>query len=282
MSAELGDVAWSPRATQLRENRPGLWTAPSTTAVSYPDDAHDLFNEVEQSSFWFAHRNACIVATAHRLPPSGLVADVGGGNGYVTQALRDASVDVILVEPSPHGAVNAWQRGITPVICAKAEDAGFTPHSLGGVGLFDVLEHISDDHAFLRSLKRFLRDDGRLYLTVPAFNALWSDEDTLAGHARRYTPAMLRAALATAGFAVEYLTGMFTWLPIPVFLARSLPSRLGLRHGDSMRTRAEHLLPAGLVGSALRGLLRSEVKAIAAGRQFPIGGSLLAVARPVV
>jgi SAM-dependent methyltransferase len=280
MSDAPRDAAWMPAAGGLRKERPGFWSAPSDAPVSYPDDAHDLFQSVESNSFWFAHRNDCIAATVSRLPPSGLLADVGGGNGFVTRALRDAQLDVVLVEPARHGASNAWDRGLAPVVCAPVEAAGFAPASLGGVGIFDVVEHIADDASFLHTLRRLLRDDGRLYLTVPAFNALWSDEDRLAGHSRRYSPALLRSTLAAAGFAVEYLTGMFTWLPVPVFLARSLPSRLGLRRSDAARTRSEHALPDGVIGAALRGLLRTEFKAIAGGRQFPVGGSLLAVATP--
>ena len=81
----------------------------------------------------------------------------------------------------------ARSRGLDPVVCATLEEAGLRPESLDAVGLFDVVEHIRDEVGFLRTVRQTLCHGGRLYLTVPAFRALWSSEDDLVGHHRRYT-----------------------------------------------------------------------------------------------
>jgi 2-polyprenyl-3-methyl-5-hydroxy-6-metoxy-1,4-benzoquinol methylase len=57
-----------------------------------------------------------------------------------------------------------------------------------------VLEHIDDEQAFLREIRRCLAPGGRIYLSVPAGRWLWSDDDVQAGHFRRYTCASLRGA----------------------------------------------------------------------------------------
>lgn len=272
---------WSPMSgTSLVERESGLWTAAVREDVSYPDAGNGACFRVEDTSFWFRHRNACILAVMRRLGPNGLFADVGGGNGFVAKALIDAGFAVALVEPGSVGARNAWERGVRPVICATLDQAGFPAGSLGGIGIFDVLEHIDDDVAFLEQLRYHLRPDGRLYITVPAFNALWSSEDEAAGHYRRYRQSTLRAALDRAGFAVEYLSGIFAWLPIPVLLFRSIPSRLGLRDATAGRADDEHGIPANWFGKVLEELLVREHKRIARGDVLPIGGSLIAVARP--
>lgn len=273
-------VRWTPRAVGLVEQQPGFWVTGEQAALSYPDSGNDACYQIEERSFWFQHRNACITAVARRLPPAGLLADVGGGNGFVARALTDDGHAVALVEPGPSGARNGWNRGVRPVICATLGQAGFEKGTLGGIGLFDVVEHIEHHVEFLADMREHLRHDGRLYLTVPAFRSLWSAEDVAAGHYRRYSPRRLRRTLRAAGFSVEYLSAMFAWLPVPVFLARSLPTRLGLRSERSAQAAREHLLPGGLTGRVVQRALDAERAVIASGRTLPVGGSLIAVARP--
>ena len=279
MTSSPQPCQWSPQSAGLRQDEDGVWSAPSTQALSYPRYGNAQCFQVEDSSFWFAHRNRCIVATMLRLRPAGLVVDVGAGNGFVARGLTDAGIETVVVEPGVDGARNAVQRGLRTVVRATFEEAGFAPQSLGGIGAFDVVEHIEDDVSFLRSLGERLQPSGRLYLTVPAFSWLWSDEDHFAGHFRRYSPRLLRDTLSQAGLTVEYLTAMFAWLPLPVFLARTLPSRMRRRAPPSERLAVEHSLPSGAVGSAFRALLDAEASAIARGARLPTGSSLLAVAR---
>jgi len=78
---------------------------------------------------------------------------------------------------------------------------GLKPASVDAAGAFDVTEHIEDDLGFLRELGGILRPGGRLYVTVPAFPFLWSQEDTDTGHYRRYTLPAIEAVLRKAGFA---------------------------------------------------------------------------------
>ena len=96
------------------------------------------------------------------------------------------------------------------------------------VGLFDVVEHIEDDYFFLNNINKYLKEDGYVYITVPAFNFLWSNEDVDAGHFKRYTTSELNGLLKKSGFTIIQSTYIFSILPLPVFLFRSLPSKLGL------------------------------------------------------
>ena len=76
---------------------------------------------------------------------------------------------------------------------------------MAGAGLFDVLEHIPDDAGSLGGVHRLLAPGGgRLYLTVPAYPWLWSPEDELSGHCRRYTLAGLRRVVERAGSSGEH------------------------------------------------------------------------------
>lgn len=206
--------------------------------------------------------------------------DIGGGNGFVTLAIRDMGYEAILVEPGIASVQNALARGLSPIICATLEDAGFYPQTLPAAGMFDVIEHIADEQSFLSIMHRSLIPGGRLYITVPAYNILWSDEDNYAGHYRRYTRHMLTHALKNAGFHVEYVTYIFAMLPLPIFVLRSLPCRLGLRKGISIeRERREHRQTKGLIGKSVEFLFEAELRAIRDELRVPFGSSCMAVAR---
>src|SRR5437660_4662019 len=178
----------------------GYWTAPSTEPVSYPAEDSDVCFGIEETSFWFAHRNRVITAVAERFPPRDAMVDVGGGNGFVAKALADRGHDVVLVEPSPDGAAHAVSRGVRHVVRGTLAAARFHAGTFGAAGLFDVVEHIDDAVAFLRSLRPLLTSDAPVYVTVPAYQSLWSVDDDAAGHFRRYRRGTLRAAFAAAGF----------------------------------------------------------------------------------
>ncbi len=261
----------------------GIWRARRQSAIDYPDEANAFCFQIEEQSFWFNYRNRFIVQTVRNFPPAGPIADIGAGNGYVSLALQQAGFPVIVIEPGATGARNARSRGLEPVVCATLEDAGLQPESLDAVGLFDVLEHMRDDIAFLRSVNQALRPGGRLYLTAPAFRALWSSEDDLVGHHHRYTLGLLDARLRAARFAVDYSTYLFSPLPVPLCLFRSLPSRLGRRRRlDAAQTAAELSPTPGLALRALMTILDAEVALVRRRRRIPLGTSCLIAARAVL
>jgi SAM-dependent methyltransferase len=183
-----------------------------------------------------------------------------------------------LVEPGAAGCRNAIKRGVQNVIHARLEDLRLNNRSAGAVLLLDVIEHLEDPQPLLAEARRILHPKGRLFVTVPAYGFLWSDEDEYAGHYRRYTRASLAKALQAAGFNGEFLTYFFKPLVAPVMLLRSLPYRLGMRKMETM-DKSEHRAN-GLSGRVLGKLLQSELSAIERGGVAAFGTSLLAVASP--
>ncbi len=263
----------------LTLDQEGIWRAPHSTPLSYPEEGNQNCLQLEEDSFWFEHRNRCIQLLARRFPPGGVFLDVGGGNGYVAMGLQNMGVQTALLEPGETGARMAKQRGVQTVLCATLEDAQFAPATLAAVGLFDVLEHIQDDEAFLRNLYSLLRPGGRLYLTVPAYSWLWSADDDYAGHFRRYTLSGLKKRLRAAGLHTAFCTYLFFFLPPAIFLGRTLPTRLGWKHGNEWdRYQSEHQNRGGISGKTLDLLLSSEKALIERGQVIPFGGSCLLVA----
>lgn len=265
--------------SNLVQDVDGIWRTSGTVAISYPDEGHDACFSLENNSFWFRHRVKCIIQAMRNYPPEGVLLDVGGGNGYMTEAINKAGFDCLLIEPGETGIRNAATRGVKPLVCASLEEAGFSAHSIPAIGTFDVIEHIEDDARFLSLLHRNLIPGGRLYLTVPAFNFLWSREDEAAGHFRRYALREMRDKLFSAGFDVLYETYFFSFLPVPIYLFRVLPARLGMQPQRTQERRAKvHAADNARRSALIEKLFSWELQWIKRKRALPLGGSCLMVA----
>lgn len=81
---------------------------------------------------------------------------------------------------------------------------------------FNVLEHIPDHHAALRSAHSMVRPGGAVIIFVPAFEFAMSQFDRQVGHVRRYTATGLDAAFTEAGLQTEQvhyvnMPGLAAW-----------------------------------------------------------------------
>lgn len=261
----------------------GIWYTSETVPVSYPASGNEACYRVEDSSFWFKHRNECIISVVSLFPPvdRGAIFDIGGGNGFVSLALARAGYEVVVVEPGKDGAHHARERGLENVVCASIETAGFPSCSLPAIGLFDVLEHIEDDLGFLKRCAHLLQNGGRIYVGVPAYNCLWSHEDVLAGHFRRYTLKNLCALLESCELVTEFATYIFRFLPVPIALFRTLPYRLGLArsHEKIPEVPRGHDVKGKWTQNVVERLLRKEVCRLQQKKPIRMGSSCLLVAQ---
>ena len=263
-------------ADGLRLSPDGVWHGRGTEPVSYPTTGNADCFALEDGSFWFAHRNACLLVLLRQFPAAGPIFEIGGGNGFVAAALQSqGGIPVVLVEPGADGIRHARARGLRTVVQATLKEAHFHDRSLPAIGLFDVIEHIDDEQGFLGEIHRCLAAGGRIYITAPAGRWLWSDADVQAGHFRRYSFASLRRALERAGFRPLFMSKIFSILPLPLFLFRSLPSLFGRRQQPASNYSRQHR-PGGQ--ALMKHIWHWELTQLARGRSIFCGTSCLAVA----
>jgi 2-polyprenyl-3-methyl-5-hydroxy-6-metoxy-1,4-benzoquinol methylase len=128
------------------------------------------------------------------------VLDVGAGSGVFARQLLDARVcrRATCVDPGYEADRVEKHNGaeLAFVRYARGERQGL-------VLMMDVLEHVDDDVALLRQYARELHPDGRVLISVPAFQFLWPGHDAFLGHRRRYTRRMFERTVAGAGLIVE-------------------------------------------------------------------------------
>jgi hypothetical protein len=263
-------------------HKDGIWFAKDRSAISYPEEANSVYFDVEDKSFWFQHRNNCITHLAGAFDFPKQFFDVGGGNGFVSSGMQKAGYDTYLLEPGIHGCLNGKRRNIRNIICSTLQESGLAPGTMPSCGLFDVVEHIEKDVDFLKQVHLYMKDDGPLLLTVPAFNLLWSEEDDYIGHYRRYSLKTIAQTLSAAGFKVEYSTYLFSFLVMPILLFRSLPTWLKIKtkRGDPKTVSGDHE-KRGLSKKILHSLMNWELSRVRKRKKIFTGSSCLVVARKI-
>ncbi|MBN1926635.1 MAG: class I SAM-dependent methyltransferase [Prolixibacteraceae bacterium] len=270
------------RYTKTLSKINGIWSADQTDKISYPENGNMNMFLLEDQSYWFNYRNQIIGEVAQKFIPQGIIFDVGGGNGFVSKMLKDNGYTPVLVEPGKEGILNARERGIEHLIHSRFDDAGFKENSIDNAGFFDVIEHIEDDHLFLKNLSQAMKTNGKVILTAPSFHFLWSKADTEAGHYRRYTMKQMKKLLEDSGFRILYANYFFSFLLAPIFLFRTLPSLFCKRKQRILKSNeTEHSPTSKIVKKIISFLCDSEIRRIKRGRKLFGGSSCIVVAEKV-
>ena len=166
------------------------------------------------------------------------VAEVGAGIGTFSKRLLATGVveHLLLIEPEPACAEILEDEYSDDERVRVTRDALPDAESLHDEGDFDlvlcqnVLEHIDDHHAAVRSMADALRPGGSLTLLVPAHPRLYGSLDRRYGHFRRYTRPVLREAMVQAELEVEDLYS-FNLLGVPGWWVSSRRSDPSLSSG---------------------------------------------------
>jgi SAM-dependent methyltransferase len=237
---------------------------------------HDLA-KVENGNFWFESRNRLLIwALKRHFPEARNFLEIGCGTGFVLSGIRHESPELVLYgcDMFVEGLTYAHKR--IPLASFFQMDARNIPYEeeFDVIGAFDVLEHIKEDQKVFMQMNKSVRQGGGIILTVPQHPFLWSQADEYGHHVRRYTAKELRAKVENAGFFVVKMTS-FVSLLFPLMLI----SRLKDRHSAEAYDPEAEIKTNNLMNTLLKLVLDFERGIIKLGLSFPLGGSLLLIAR---
>lgn len=234
-------------------------------------EIYTTMRDLEEVHWWFIARRAILkkILDAYAPPVENRrVLEVGCGSGGNLELLSHYG-ELHAMEIDDAAREFANKRNVCEVRKGSLPDNIPFDTQFDMICLFDVLEHIENDVGTLKALNRLLAPDGVIIVTVPAYDFLWCDHDTLHFHQRRYTRRQLSALARVAGLRVAY-SSYFNCLLFPLIAGVRFFERLTNKKGSDMK------MPARWINKLLKSIFSSE-RYLLPGLRYPFGVSLLEV-----
>jgi len=189
------------------------------------EQAYPIMYEVEDAHWWYAGRRRIIRSFLARVCQNfqaqrPRILDVGCGTGANLELLAEFG-ETEGVDISHDALAFCRERGFGNVRHGAAERLPHDDNTFDVVTALDVIEHLDDDLASLKEMRRVLRTNGRVLLFVPAFMFLWGVQDDVSNHRRRYRLKELERVVEQAGFEVERATYANITFFAPILLVRT-------------------------------------------------------------
>jgi len=181
----------------------------------------------EDRHWWFRWRFELItqLVSEQKKESDFLILDAGCGTGQMLKHLEQLG-DAIGIDTSAQAISFAQSRGVKKLVRGSITDVPFADATFDCIVALDVIEHIEDDFGILQSLHDVLKPGGRLIITVPAYQILWSEHDEINHHKRRYTAPHLRRLIEEAGYSVDRVSYCNTVFFFPIFAIRKFKNLL--------------------------------------------------------
>ena len=235
-------------------------------------DAYRHMAATEDEHWWFCGRRMIAEAVINGLglTDEAKILEIGAGTGgNIAMLEKFGQVEAVEMndlarqiarEKTGHHFLDGYLPNNIPV----------SPESFDLICLFDVLEHVAEDEASLVSMRRLLKPNGKIVLTVPAHQWLWSTHDVGLHHMRRYSRDLLKRRIEEAGYRIEKLTYTNATL-FPLAILARVADRL--RGSNAAYGQA---MPPAPVNAAMKAMFSAE-SMIVPSASLPFGVSLLAV-----
>ncbi|MFL6245585.1 MAG: class I SAM-dependent methyltransferase [Thermoanaerobaculia bacterium] len=178
-------------------------------------------------------------------PRGGTLLDLGAAGGELGSALRNHFDRTIGFEYNVD-CVGQLGAHFDQVVITDLETVRALPSNVDAIVLADVLEHLRNPSAALQLVRRSLRDDGRVFISVPNIANItvrlgllfgvfeYRDRGILdATHLRFYTKRTIRREVENGGFRILDMGG--SSVPIRLIIGSWTPEPL-LRIGEKLLT----------------------------------------------
>lgn len=238
---------------------------------------HDTYQAIEATHWWFVGRRALIRRLIARYGPARAqvrLLDIGCNSGLFVGNLQQAGYAASGCDTD---AVAIWagnDNGVAKLRVAAFPALGYDTGAFNVLTCLDVLEHVEDDGAALREMDRILAVGGTAIITVPAFPSLWSLQDEVAHHFRRYTRReLLEKITAHTGWRIERVSHFNFFLFLPIWLVRTISNRK-----KQVRRQSDFEINSRSINAILTLLFLTELWLLRF-VSYPCGVSLLVVAK---
>lgn len=252
--------------------------------LDYPKEVFKILYEVEDTNFWFVSRNKIIQHLFKKYLGSrnNKILEIGCGTGYVLKGLEDKFINYQLVGSEIHIEGIKFAKERLQKVQFIQLDATKMPfeNEYDAIGAFDVLEHIEEDEKVMKEVYKSLKKEGLFFISVPQYQWMWSINDDIAYHKRRYNRNEMKEKLSNNGFEVLYISS-FVFMLFPfMYFSRFFKQKNATEITDEVILKEMNELQLNPIINAVFGLfMKIDVLLIKWNLSLPFGGSLITVAR---
>lgn len=168
---------------------------------------YKLRAEVDETEWRAIAKRSLILEELKNLNPKQKykLLDFGCGTGILQLEIskKYPNIDCFGIDTSKLAIEFCQQRGLEKVQLCSDRKIPFKNHTFDIVTSLDVLEHIKDDIASLKEIKRVLKKSGLGIFLVPQYKQFWSDRDKKLKHFRRYQSKELEKKCQNLGFKIK-------------------------------------------------------------------------------
>lgn len=202
-------------------------------------ETYNIENAVEKNHWWFVGRRYLLKKVINENSDSQIL-EIGCGSGSNLRLLKESGFkNVIGVDLNQNAITFCKNKGFTNVKKMDASNLEFQDNSIDFIIIMDLLEHVENELYVLKEIKRVLKPNGKVFITVPAFRCLWGVQDMIGQHKRRYRKNQLMILLKENNFRVLKSNYFNFFLFFPIFFIRKiiLLFNLRIKNENSINTK---------------------------------------------
>ena len=187
-------------------------------------DLIEVNNKNNNRHPWELSRTKCLISEIKKNHKSGNILDIGSGDTYFDLELLNSGINVnslrgvdinLKEEIKSNGCI--WTNDYKKLDIKKYDT----------IIMMDVIEHVECDSAFINeTVLKLLNDKGRIILTVPAYQSLFSHHDEVLKHYRRYNYKMIKDLANKCNLKITSHHYFYLSLLLPRLLTKSKESTI--------------------------------------------------------
>jgi SAM-dependent methyltransferase len=246
---------------------------------------HDYYKEyydLERQHWWFVAREKIIsnyiqkLIDEKQLEKNNLkILNVGCGPGRSSQYLSEFG-SVVSIEYDKYCCEFAAEKTGLEIIHGSITELPFEDQSFDLVCAFDVIEHVEDDQLAVTEMKRVAKNEGVLFITIPAFMGLWSHHDVINHHFRRYRLPQIEQLFNNRKDGNKIFASYFNFFLFPpIYFVRRMSNLLGSGKNRSGSGSDFEAFKPGIMNNLLFKVMHFESKIINKNIKLPFGVSIL-------